>query len=226
MPGNLDRASLARCVDHTLLRPEATLADVEALCAEAGRLGVRTVCISPSFLPLEPGLLPSGVGLCVVAGFPSGAHQPAVKAYEAERAVQQGAAEVDMVVNLGHVLTGQWVAVEREIAGVRRVVGSAVLKVILESALLDEACLAQACRVAVAAGADFVKTSTGFHPAGGATVEAVRIMREAVGDRAGVKASGGIRTADVALAMLAAGATRLGMSATAAVLDGLATSPR
>jgi deoxyribose-phosphate aldolase len=215
---NLDRAGLARMIDHTLLRPEATPVEVTALCVEASRWGVAAVCIAPSFLPLGPGSLASGTRLAVVVGFPSGAHHARVKAHEAELAVEQGAAEVDVVASLGDIRASRWVAVEQELAQVRRAIGDAVLKVILETALWDAAAITRACLVAEAAGADFVKTSTGFHPAGGASVGAVATMHAAVGGRLGIKASGGIRTLDAAVALVGAGATRLGMSATGAVL--------
>lgn len=216
----MDRATLARLVDHTLLRPEATAADVAALCEEATELGVAAVCVNPSVLPLAtpPG---EGIGIAAVVGFPSGAHRPEVKAREAELAVLAGATELDVVADLGRLAAGAWSEVEADLAAVRRVAPDVVLKVILESALLGDDDLTRACRVAVAAGADLVKTSTGFHPAGGATVAAVRTMRAAVGDEAGVKASGGIRDTATAVAMLEAGATRLGCSATRAVLAGL-----
>lgn len=213
-----DAAGLARLVDHTLLRPEATRADVAALVAEATRLGVLAVCVSPSMLPLEA----PGLRVATVCGFPSGAHRAQVKAAEAARAVADGADEVDMVVDLGAVKAGAWAAVEAEIAAVRAAVPApGVLKVILETAALTDAEVVAGCRAAEAAGADFVKTSTGFHPSGGASVHAVALMAATVGGRLGVKASGGIRTADAALALVDAGATRLGLSGTAAVLAGL-----
>lgn len=218
-----DRTAVARTIDHTVLKPEATRADVARLCEEAVALGVCAVCVSPSMLPLPDGLLAGSlVRTCTVVGFPSGAHQPAQKAAEAALAVEQGADDVDMVIDLGLAAEGRWSDVEAGIARVRAVVPAPlVLKVIIESAALDEAAVVAACRAAEAAGADFVKTSTGFHPAGGASVGAVRLMAATVGGRLGVKASGGIRTAETALAMLDAGATRLGTSASAAILAGL-----
>jgi deoxyribose-phosphate aldolase len=212
------RRSLARTVDHTLLKPEATDADVAALAAEAAGLGAWSVCVSPSRLPVQ---VAAGVEVCVVVGFPSGAHESEVKAAEAALAVQRGATEIDMVVDLGSVVAGDWGAVERDIATVRTACGSALLKVILETGALTSEQIVEGCRRSESAGAGFVKTSTGFHPAGGASVGAVRLMRSTVGDRLGVKASGGIRDTATAIAMLDAGATRLGMSATRAVLDGL-----
>ena len=217
--GNLDRSGLAARIDHTLLAPEATADDVVALCEEATELGVAAVCVSPSHLPITDGL-GVGIGIATVIGFPSGAHQPAVKAHEAEVAADAGATELDMVVNLGLVKAGEWLAVGDDIAAVRVAAPDLVLKVIVESACLTEEELVEACRVAEGASADYVKTSTGFHPAGGASLEAVRTMRATVGDRLGIKASGGIRDAATALAMLEAGATRLGCSATRAILEG------
>jgi deoxyribose-phosphate aldolase len=163
--------------------------------------------------------------VAAVAGFPSGKHVSAVKAHEAAQAVAAGAGEIDMVIDVGAALAGAIDAVGRDIEAVRVAVPTAVLKVIVESAVLlsqaDGRALAAVCRAAEDAGADFVKTSTGFHPAGGASVRAVALMAETVGGRLGVKASGGIRTAADAIAMLDAGATRLGLSGTRAVLDGL-----
>lgn len=216
-----DRSAVAAMIDHTLLRPDATEAEVVALCREAGRLGVGAVCVSPSRLPLPGGALAPGIEVAAVVGFPSGAHRPATKAAEAALAVTEGATEVDMVIDLGAATNGWWAAVEAEVRAVRAATGPALLKVIVESAVLGLDALPAACAAAEAGGADFVKTSTGFSPAGGATVEAVRAMRVSVGDRLGVKASGGVRTADAALEMIAAGATRLGTSSSAAILDGL-----
>jgi deoxyribose-phosphate aldolase len=216
------RAALARMIDHTLLAPEATDADVARLATEAGRLGAGAICVSPSRLPLRPGVLASGIAVAAVTGFPSGAHTPAVKAAEAAAAVAAGAGEIDMVIDLGAALAGDWATVTADVAALRAAIGPAVtLKVIIESALIGLDRIAPACAAAEAGGADFVKTSTGFHKAGGATADAVAAMAAAVGGRLGVKASGGIRTADDALRMIAAGATRIGASATAAILDGL-----
>jgi len=218
----ITRAELARMIDDTLLEPEATDEDVARLAKEAEQLGVGAICISPSRLPLAPGVLAPGIALAVVTGFPSGAHPLAVKVAEAAASVAAGATEIDMVVDLGAALQDRWAAVTAEVAAVRAGIGPAVvLKVILETALIGPGRIAAACQAAEAGGADFVKTSTGFHKTGGATVEAVAAMAAAVGGRLGVKASGGIRTADDALAMIAAGATRIGASSTAAILDGL-----
>ena len=218
----MERATLASYIDHTLLRPEATAADVAALCTEATELGVAAVCVSPVRLPVPAGLVGPGIGIAAVCGFPSGAHHGSVKAAEARRAVIDGATEIDVVIDLGAAAAGDWVAVERDLQEVRDLVpGRVRLKAILETALLDDAGIVAACKAAEDGGADFVKTSTGYHPAGGATVEAVRLMASTVGDRLGVKASGGIRDAAAALAMIDAGATRLGCSASRAILDGL-----
>lgn len=209
--------SLAALIDHTLLRPEATHADVAALIAEAQELGTYSVCVSPSFLPLE---VPAPLKLAVVCGFPSGKHHAEVKAAEAGLAAAQGADEIDMVIDVGQALEGRYDAVEAEIRAVRTAAPNVVLKVILETAALTDEAIVACCRAAEAAGADFVKTSTGFHPAGGASEHAVALMRATVGDRLGVKASGGIRTREDAERLVAAGANRLGVSATAALLAG------
>lgn len=219
----LSRGQLAALVDHTLLKPEATDADVVALLAEAADLGVYAVCVSPSMVPVAAAA--AAVRVATVAGFPSGKHVSAIKAAEAAAAVASGAGEVDMVIDVGAALAGELDAVRSDIAAVRAAVPGVVLKVIVESAVLlndsNPRTLTDVCRAAEDAGADFVKTSTGFHPAGGASVRAVALMAQTVGGRLGVKASGGIRTAADALAMVDAGATRLGLSGTRAVLDGL-----
>ncbi|MCW2546898.1 MAG: Deoxyribose-phosphate aldolase [Mycobacterium sp.] len=219
------RASVAKSIDHTLLKPEAKAADVVALCREAADLDVFAVCVSPDRVALAVATLQSlssRIPVASVVGFPSGAHHAAIKAAEAERAIAEGAGEIDMVIDLGLAAEGDWTAIEREIAEVRRATASPVLlKVILETALLSPDAIVNGCRASEAAGADFVKTSTGFHPSGGASLEAVRTMVDTVGGRLGVKASGGIRTATAALEYLEAGATRLGLSASRAVLDGL-----
>lgn len=226
MAGLPTRRQLAALVDHTLLKPEATAADVAALVGEAAELGVYAVCVSPSMVPAaRTALGAGGVRIAAVTGFPSGKHLSAVKAHEAALAVASGAVEIDMVIDIGAALAGDLDAVRTDIEAVRAATAGAVLKVIVESAvLLDRAgehLLRAVCRVAEGAGADFVKTSTGFHPGGGATVAAVALMADTVGGRLGVKASGGIRTAAEAVAMLRAGATRLGLSGTRSVLDGL-----
>jgi deoxyribose-phosphate aldolase len=214
----LDSSALAQFVDHTLLKPEATAADVRALVAEGVRLGVYSVCVSPSFLPIDA----QGLKVATVVGFPSGKHRSTIKAAEAARAVADGADEVDMVIDIGAAKARDFEAIREDVAMVRAAAPApTVLKVIIESAALTDHEIIETSRAVEAAGADFVKTSTGFHPAGGASVHAVAIISATVGGRLGIKASGGIRTTADALAMIQAGATRLGLSGTAAVLDGL-----
>ncbi|WIM87302.1 deoxyribose-phosphate aldolase [Candidatus Mycobacterium wuenschmannii] len=216
------REQVAALVDHTLLKPEASAADVAAVAAEAAALGAYAVCVSPSMVAHATH---AGVPVVAVAGFPSGKHLSELKARESALAVAAGAVEVDMVIDVGAAIAGDFEAVRADIAAVRAVIPGIVLKVIVESAALltlaDDSALVTVCRAAEDAGADFVKTSTGFHPAGGASVAAIALMADTVGGRLGVKASGGIRTAETALAMLDAGATRLGLSGTRAVLDEL-----
>lgn len=215
------RADVAAMIDHTLLRPEATPDAVRALCQEAGDLGVYAVCVSPSMAAVARAAAPGSVRVATVCGFPSGALHPGAKAHEAQLAVLDRADEIDMVLDLGRVKAGDWSSVRAELTMVRASATRALLKVIIESAALTDDEIVRACQAAEAAGAEFVKTSTGFHPSGGASVEAVRLMADTVGDRLGVKASGGIRTAQDAAAMIDAGATRLGCSASQAILDGL-----
>ena len=216
---NLTPAELARHVDHTLLSPTATDADVAALAAEAAELGTYSICVSPSMLPVTADL--GQVRVATVCGFPSGKHTATTKAAEAAESVALGADEVDMVIDVGQLKAGRPELTQAEIAAVRAAAPApTVLKVIIESAALTDEEIVAACRAAEAAGADFVKTSTGFHPAGGASVHAVELMAATVGGRLGVKASGGIRDWATAVAMIEAGATRLGLSGTAAVLAG------
>jgi deoxyribose-phosphate aldolase len=215
----ITRSELVRLVDHTLLAPTATVADVAALAAEAVSLGTYSICVSPAMLPVAAGL--GAVKVATVCGFPSGKHTAAVKAAEAAESVANGADEVDMVIDLGLLKAGRADATAAEIAAVRASVPAPkVLKVIIESAALTDEEIVAACKAAEASGADFVKTSTGYHPAGGASVHAVELMAATVGGRLGVKASGGIRDWATAVAMVEAGATRLGLSGTAAVLAG------
>jgi len=212
-------SAIAPIVDHTLLKPDTTATDVTALIAEAIELGVYSVCISPSLLPVA---IPadSDLKLAVVCGFPSGKHTTASKTAEAAESIALGADEVDMVIDLGAAKAGRFDLIEEDIRSVRGVIPAPrVLKVIIESAALTDEEIVGATRAAVAAGADFVKTSTGFHPAGGASVHAVSLMAATVEGKLGVKASGGIRTLADARAMIDAGATRLGLSGTRAILD-------
>ncbi|WP_197373413.1 deoxyribose-phosphate aldolase [Mycolicibacterium baixiangningiae] len=224
--GRWSRERVAGLVDHTLLKPEATEGDVDTLVHEAAELDVYAVCVSPSMVPAAMRARPFMTKVAAVVGFPSGKHLPGVKAHEAALAVAAGADEIDMVIDVGAMLSGARDAVLADIAAVRAGIGErALLKVIVESAALlefgGEQVLIDACLAAKSAGAEYVKTSTGFHPCGGASVTAVEIMVATVGPMIEVKASGGIRTAADAVAMLDAGATRLGLSGTRAVLDGL-----
>lgn len=213
----MKRAELAGMIDHTLLAPEATTAQVQVLVDEAAELGTFSVCVSPNMLPVSTH---EGTALACVVGFPSGAHKSEVKAAEAAGAARDGVDEVDMVINLSWAKEGRWDDVEADIRAVRQAAPDVLLKVIIESAALTDEEIVRACQASEKAGADYVKTSTGFHKAGGASVHAVELMRQTVGDRLGVKASGGIRDYETARAMVNAGATRLGLSASRAVLDG------
>lgn len=220
----LTTTDLARLVDHTLLVPDATRADIAAHVEAAKALGVFAICVSPSMLPFlgdGPGAIDTGdVAVATVVGFPSGKHRSSVKAAEAAQAAADGAHEVDMVIDVGAARAGRFDLVEADIRAVRTAAPHVLLKVIVESAALSDEQVVAACRAAEAAGADYVKTSTGFHPAGGASERAVELMAQTVGGRLGVKASGGIRTREQAERMITAGATRLGLSGTAAVLAG------
>ncbi len=216
----MDRHAIAQMLDHTLLKPEATPDQVVALCGEAIELGVFAVCVSPSMVGVaHAALRDSHVKLASVVGFPSGAHEGATVATEAALSLAAGADEIDMVIDLGRAKAGEWAAVAAGIAEVRAQVRSGrLLKVIIESAVLTDDEIVHACQAAMSAHADFVKTSTGYHPTGGATIEAVRLMRQTVGDALGVKASGGVRTIEATLAMIEAGASRIGTSSSAAIL--------
>ena len=208
-------AGVASMIDHTLLRPDATRADIEALCREAAQFKFATVCVNPTWVALAARLLAgSGVGVCSVVGFPLGATTPDVKGYETQRAIFDGAREIDMVINVGALKSGDLRLVERDIESVTgpcRACG-ALSKVIIEAALLTDDEKITACTLAKAAGADYVKTSTGF-ASGGATAADVALMRRVVGAEMGVKAAGGVRDLEGMKAMIAAGATRVGASA-------------
>ena len=216
----MQRAELAAMIDHTLLKPEATPAQVASLCAEAVEHRFAAACVSPIHAQLVvASLAGSPVRPCAVVGFPSGAHPSAIKATEAAHVAAAGVTEVDMVIDLGGLIAEGGASVHADVAAVRAALSADVtLKVIIESAALTDAHVVDACRAAVDAGADFVKTSTGFHPAGGASTRAVALMRTTVGADVGVKASGGIRTLADALAMIEAGADRIGASAGIAIL--------
>lgn len=209
---------LAAKIDHTLLKADATRADILRVCEEAKTYHTASVCVNAFWVPaVAEALAGSGVKTCCVVGFPLGATSSAAKAFEAREAVAAGAQEVDMVLNVGLARGGEWDAVEADIAAVVQAAGQATVKVILETCLLTDAQKRRACEAAKAAGAGFVKTSTGFST-GGATEADVRLMREAVGPDMGVKASGGIRTREDAERMLAAGANRIGASATGKIV--------
>ena len=212
---------LASLIDHTMLKPDAAREDIEGLCREALQFCFASVCVNPNWVPLCASILRgSGVKVCTVIGFPFGAHLPDVKAYEARRAVEQGADEVDMVINIGAIKSKDYALVEQDIRGVVQAVGKeTVVKVILETALLTRDEKIMGSSLSKAAGADFVKTSTGF-AGGGATVEDIRLMRETVGPEIGVKASGGIRTTEDVKKMVEAGATRIGASASVKIVRG------
>ena len=211
---------IASLIDHTILKPEATADDVRRVCAEARQHRFASVCVNPYWVPLVAReLAGTPVKVCTVVGFPLGASATAIKAAEAEQAIRDGAQEVDMVLNVGELRSGNDDAVQQDIERVAQVChrGGAILKVILETALLNDDQKRCACALAQAAGADFVKTSTGFGP-GGATVEDIALMRAAVGLTVGVKASGGIRTIEHLRAMVSAGANRIGASASVQIV--------
>ncbi|HVA72283.1 MAG TPA: deoxyribose-phosphate aldolase [Candidatus Limnocylindrales bacterium] len=212
---------IAKLIDHTLLKPEATRDQVRALCEEAARFGFASVCINPWYVPLAADILRgSSVKVCTVVGFPLGGTLPPVKVFEAEEAIKNGADEIDMVINIGALKSGEDEAAEADICGVVDAShrGDAICKVILENALLTGEEKIRACRAARNADADYVKTSTGFGP-GGAIIEDVVLMRSIVGPKMGVKAAGGIRTLDDLNKMVAAGATRIGSSSGAKIIE-------
>ena len=218
---SIDPASLAAYIDHTLLKPEATVADIKKICAEAREHHFASVCVNPSYAALVARELDgSGVTPCCVVGFPFGTHTPEAKAAETAQAVAEGAREVDMVLNVGAAKSGDWELVERDIAAVVKAAdGKAGVKVILETCLLTDEEKVKACELSKKAGAAFVKTSTGYS-SGGATVHDVALMRATVGPEMGVKASGGVRTYEDAVAMIEAGANRLGASAGIKIIAG------
>jgi deoxyribose-phosphate aldolase len=212
---------LGALIDHTLLKPDASRKDIEKLCSEAREFGFASVCVNPCNVKLAAGLLVrTDVKVCSVVGFPLGAAKKEVKAYETRRAILDGAREIDMVMNIGAMKSGDSRLVEEDMREVKETCGPRVVtKVILETALLTDEEKVEACRIAKKVGMDFVKTSTGFGP-GGATVEDVKLMRSAVGERMGVKASGGIRDTETAKRMVEAGATRIGASASVKIVGG------
>jgi deoxyribose-phosphate aldolase len=222
------RAALARLIDHTLLKPEATQADIDRLCDECLEHHFFAACVNPVWVAhCAARLAGSDTLVASVAGFPLGATTSEVKAYEARTAIEHGTREVDMVVNLGALLAGDRAAVTRDIAdvvqAVKRADPAALVKVILETRALTDEQIVLGCRCATAAAGDFVKTSTGFHPAGGATVAHVRLLRQHAGSLH-VKAAGGLRDLPAALGMIDAGADRLGTSSSVAIVTALGSS--
>lgn len=212
--------ALARMIDHTLLKPQSTAQEVAKLCQEAITHGFYSVCVNGAYVELAAKLLSgSEVKVCVVVGFPLGAGTGRSKAFEAREAVELGAGEVDMVINIGALKSKDYATVYDDIARVARAIEGTPLKVILETGMLTQEEKIMGCALSKAAGAAFVKTSTGFGP-GGATVEDIKLMRELVGDQLGVKASGGIRDTQTAQAMIEAGASRLGCSSSVAIVNG------
>ena len=221
-----ENARMADFIDHTLLKAEATTREVEQLCDEALEHRFAAVCVNPVWVPLcARRLSGSTVRVATVVGFPLGANQTALKAEEASRARGEGAAEVDMVAAVGHIKSGAWQHVADDMGAVVRASAGGLVKVILETAALTPVEVIKACALAREAGAHYVKTSTGFHPAGGATAEAIALMRLVVGDALGVKASGGVRDCGAALKMIAAGATRIGTSSGVAMAKCLGPGP-
>jgi deoxyribose-phosphate aldolase len=213
--------NIAKMIDHTLLKADTTKAQIVKLCEEAKQYGFASVCVNPTWVATAAELLKgTDVKVCTVIGFPLGANTPETKAFETKNAIENGAAEVDMVINIGALKDGNDELVERDIrAVVDAAKGKALVKVIIEACLLTEEEKVRACQLAVKAGADYVKTSTGFST-GGATVEDVALMRKTVGPNIGVKASGGVRDMQSANAMIQAGATRIGTSSGAAIVEG------
>ena len=215
-------ADMAKYIDHTYLKPEASVNEIRKICDEAKKYHCASVCVNPSYIQyVAQQLEGSGVTPCCVIAFPFGTSTPEAKAFEASDAASKGAREIDMVINVGAIKSGDWLLVKRDIEGVVNAVkGRAKVKVIIEACLLTDEEKVKACTVAKLAGAAFVKTSTGYST-GGATVEDVRLMRETVGPEMGVKASGGVRTYEDAVAMLKAGANRLGCSSTMKIVSGV-----
>jgi deoxyribose-phosphate aldolase len=217
----LSPSALAKYIDHTLLKPEASLNEIKKVCEEAKKYHFASVCVNTNYIKFVADTLEgSGVAPCCVVGFPLGAMMPEAKADEALCAVKCGAKEVDMVVNIGAIKSGDWKLVHRDIEGVVSAVrGRAIVKVIIETCLLTDEEKVKASAISKLAGAHFVKTSTGFSK-GGATVEDVRLMRQTVGPEMGIKASGGVRTYEDAVNMINAGATRLGTSSGTKIVSG------
>ncbi|WP_439243180.1 deoxyribose-phosphate aldolase [Lonepinella sp. BR2474] len=212
---------LAKFIDHTALTAEKTEKDIIQLCQEALAHHFCSVCINSGYIPLaKQQLAGSDVKICTVVGFPLGANLSAVKAFEAEQAIVAGAEEIDMVINVGWIKSGKWDAVQADIQAVLAACKGKTLKVILETCLLTKDEIVKACEICRDLNVGFVKTSTGFNK-GGATVEDIALMRQTVGEKLGVKASGGVRDTETAMAMINAGATRIGASAGIAIISGL-----
>lgn len=213
----MDSQTLAQYIDHTALTAEKTEQDILQLCDEAIQYGFYSVCINSGYIPLaKEKLAGTKVKICTVVGFPLGANLTSVKAFETKEAINAGAAEIDMVINVGWIKSNKWEAVKQDIQAVFEACGGVPLKVILETCLLTKEEIVKACEICKEIGVAFVKTSTGFNK-GGATVEDVALMKQTVGDM-GVKASGGVRDTQTALAMINAGATRIGASAGIAII--------
>jgi deoxyribose-phosphate aldolase len=213
---------LSHMIDHTILKPEATQDQIAQLCFEARKYSFASVCVNPTNVKLCASLLQgTDIDICTVVGFPLGATPTDVKVFETQQAIREGATEVDMVLNVGALKSRDYELVRQDIASIARAchAGNAILKVIIEAALLTDEEKVVACQLAKVAGADFVKTSTGFGP-GGATAEDVALMRKVVGPSIGVKAAGGIKTLEDAQKMIAAGASRLGASASVKIVQG------
>jgi len=213
--------TIQQYIDHTLLKPSATTADIIKLCNEAKQYNFFSVCVNSCFVPLAHKTLEkSPVSVCSVVGFPLGAMSTESKAFEAKTAIENGADEIDMVINIGLLKSGDFGAVTADITTVKKTIGSKVLKVILETSSLTQDEIIKACEICVVAKADFVKTSTGFG-SGGATMEAIKIMKETVKNRAKLKASGGIRDFETAKLFIDLGVHRLGVSSGIAIVEGL-----
>ena len=216
----MNKKTLAKMMDHTMLKATATPAQIEQLCAEARQIDSASVCVNPYYVPLAKKLLAgSDVKVCTVIGFPLGANTSETKAFETADAIAKGAQEVDMVINVGALLAGDEATVLEDMKAVVKAANGTLVKVIIETCYLNDEQKKTACRLAMEAGADFVKTSTGFGT-GGATPADVALMRSVVGDKLQVKASGGIRTYEDAMAVVEASADRLGVSASLAILEG------
>ncbi|GGD04413.1 deoxyribose-phosphate aldolase [Pontibacillus salipaludis] len=214
-------AKLAKMIDHTQLKPDTAQEKIEQICQEAKEYGFASVCVNPYWVPFcYERLQDTDVKVCTVIGFPLGANTKELKAYETKQAIENGATEVDMVINIGALKSGDKETVQADIeAVVRATEGNALTKVIIETSLLTDEEKVTACELAKAAGADYVKTSTGFS-GGGATVEDIKLMRNTVGPDMGVKASGGVRDREGADAVIEAGATRIGASAGVSIVSG------